>query len=37
MLVWLFWIVAALIALVVTGLVVLALVRGGAGEEPAAA
>ena len=33
----LFWIVAALIALVMTGLVVLALVRGGAGEEPAAA
>jgi len=33
----LFWIVAALIAIVVTGLVVLALVRGGAGEEPAAA
>ena len=33
----LFWIVAALIALAVTGLVALALLRGGAAEEPTAA
>lgn len=33
----LFWIVAALIALAVTGLVALALLRGGTAEEPTAA